>query len=56
MDAVIIKRNEQTSVHRDYAGRVSGHGIIPAATGSLTLYGMGEKPLDVKLARPLTVT
>ncbi|MDX7527000.1 acyl-CoA thioesterase, partial [Enterobacter hormaechei] len=34
-------------------GEYQGTVYIPAATGSLTLYGMGEKPLDVKIGQAI---
>ena len=46
VDAAIIKRTNKRQYIAIMPGEYQGTVYIPAATGSLTLYGMGEKPLQ----------
>ena len=36
-------------------GEYQGTVYVPAAPGGITLYGTGEKPIDVRLGFPLMV-
>lgn len=53
VDAAIIKRTNKRQYIAIMPGEYQGTVYIPAATGSLTLYGMGEKPLDVKIGQAI---
>lgn len=49
VDAAITKRTNKRQFIAIMPGEYQGTVYIPAAPGSLTLYGMGEKPIDVKI-------
>lgn len=49
VDAAIIKRSSQRLYIAIMPGDYSGTVYVPAAPGSLTLYGTGDKPADVQI-------
>ncbi|MBV4412316.1 putative acyl-CoA thioester hydrolase [Enterobacteriaceae bacterium YMB-R22] len=53
VDAAIIKHASQRQYIAILPGDYPGTVFIPAASGSITLYGVGEKPADVKIGLAL---
>jgi pectinesterase len=44
---------QPSSVYCDYAGRVPGNRLRSGGAGALTLYGTGDKPIDVKISEAI---
>ncbi|EGM4070688.1 putative acyl-CoA thioester hydrolase [Salmonella enterica] len=49
VDAAMVKRTNKRQYIAIMPGDYQGAVYVPAAPGSLTLYGTGEKPIDVKI-------
>lgn len=49
VDAAMVKRTNKRQYIAIMPGDYQGTVYVPAAPGSLTLYGTGEKPIDVKI-------
>ena len=49
VDAAIIKRTNKRQYIAVMPGEYQGTVYVPAAPGGITLYGTGEKPIDVKI-------
>jgi len=53
VDAAIAKHSSSRQYIAIMPGEYEGTVYVPAAPGSVTLYGLGEKPLDVKIGLPI---
>lgn len=53
VDAAIIKRTNKRQYIAVMPGEYQGTVYVPAAPGGITLYGTGEKPIDVKIGLSL---
>ncbi|WP_339025292.1 putative acyl-CoA thioester hydrolase [Leclercia pneumoniae] len=53
VDAAIAKHSSSRQYIAIMPGEYEGTVYVPAAPGSVTLYGMGEKPADVKIGLPI---
>lgn len=50
MDAAITRHSNRRQFIAIMPGEYAGTVYVPAAPGALTLYGTGEKPIDVKIS------
>ena len=50
MDAAITRHLNRRQFIAIMPGEYAGTVYVPAAPGALTLYGTGEKPIDVKIS------
>jgi pectinesterase len=53
VDAAIAKHSSSRQYIAIMPGEYEGTVYVPAAPGSVTLYGLGEKPVDVKIGLPI---
>ncbi|MCF6626908.1 putative acyl-CoA thioester hydrolase [Raoultella ornithinolytica] len=53
VDAAIARHSDRRQFIAIMPGEYTGTVYVPAAPGSLTLYGTGEKPLDVKISQAI---
>ncbi|QQO50836.1 putative acyl-CoA thioester hydrolase [Raoultella ornithinolytica] len=53
VDAAIARHSDRRQFIAIMPGEYTGTVYVPAAPGALTLYGTGEKPLDVKISQAI---